>query len=276
MDIEYWELIAKKLSGELSSEEANKFDLWLNSDSANQLKLKEAEHIWKLSGSLKNDFEPNAEKAWLKLQEQIENSEKIKPLSLTRQAWFKIAASIVGLIIIGGLVKYIVNDNNKTKQGLVEVITTDSVKVFYLSDKTRISLNKNSRFTYPENFIDSLRIVTLVGEAFFEVTPNREKPFLVHAYQTETRVLGTSFNIKANEEEDDIQITVVTGKVQVKAIDNTEVDPVKIEAGDQITYNKADASVKKQKSNNTDFMWWKKYNLENEVKQIFKKVKKVI
>lgn len=276
MDIEYWELIAKKLSGELSSEEEKRFIVWLSSDTANQLKLKEAEHIWKVSGSLKNDFEPNAEKAWLKLQGQIENLEKVKPFPLDRSRWFKIAAAIVTVIMIGFLVKYIMNDTNNTKAGIVEVITTDSVKVFYLSDKTRISLNKNSRFTYPENFIDSLRIVTLVGEAFFEVTPNREKPFIVRADQTETRVLGTSFNIKANEDEGDIQVTVVSGKVQVKIVDNTEVEPVKIEAGDQITYNKTDATVKKQKSSNTDFMWWKKYDLENEVKQIFKKVKKGI
>ena len=48
MDIEYWELIAKKLSAELSPEEEKKLTLWLESDKANPLKLKEAEHIWKL------------------------------------------------------------------------------------------------------------------------------------------------------------------------------------------------------------------------------------
>lgn len=275
MDIEYWELIAKKLSGELSFEEEKKFTLWLYSDTTNQLILKEAEYLWKVSGSLKKDFGPNTEKAWRKIKEQIENSEKVKTLSVGGSAWFKIAAAIVAVVMIGFLVKYLVNDIN-TKAGIVEVITTDSVKVFYLSDKTKISLNKSSRFTYPEKFMDSLRIVTLVGEAFFEVTPNLDKPFIVHSDQTQTRVIGTSFNIKAYEDENDIQITVVSGKVQVEMLNNTEFEPLKIEAGDQVFYNKSDGSVKKQKSNNAEFMWWKKYDLKKEVKQIFKKVKKGI
>lgn len=274
MDIEYWELIAKKLSGELSSEEEEKFVFWLKSDIANELKLKEAEHIWKLSGSLKNDFEPNTERAWLKLQEQLTKSEKTK--SFTLPAWFRIAAAIVSVIMIGFIVNYIIKDNRNSTNLIVEVTTTDSIKVFYLSDNTRISLNKNSRFTYPENFIDSIRMTTLEGEAFFEVTPNRTKPFIVHTDQTQTRVLGTSFNVKAYEEEDDVEITVVSGKVQVQIMDDEEIEPVNIEAGDELTYNKTDTSIKKQRSKNSDFMWWKKHDIEKEVKQLFKKVKKGI
>lgn len=276
MSIEHWDLIAKKLSGGLSSEEEKELTFWLNINTKNQHRLKEAENIWKISDSLRNDFEPNTEKAWQKLKEQIENSGKVKPLSVGRPAWLKIAAAIAAVVMISFLVKYIVIDIADTRSGLVEVITTDSVKVFYLSDKTRISLNKHSRFFYPEKFIDSLRIVTLVGEAFFEVEPNRDKPFIIHADQTETRVVGTSFNIKAYEEDEDVQVIVVRGKVKVEIKDNLEVQPVMLEAGDEISYYKKDASVKKQKTKNTDFMWWKKYNIGKEVKQLFKKVKKEI
>lgn len=277
MDIEYWELIAKKFNGELSSAEEKKLTIWLKSDTTNQQRLKEAEHIWKVSGSLISDFEPNTEKAWQTIKEQIENSERIKPLPVHRRIWLKVAAAFVAILIIGFLVKYIVNDvkEDGAKSVLVEVITTDSIKVFYLSDKTRISLNKNSHFTYPENFNDSLRIVTLIGEAFFEVTPNHEKPFIVKAGQTQTRVLGTSFNIKAYEEEEAVQVAVVTGKVRVEIEDNEKVHPMMLEAGDEVVYDKTSASVKKQKSKNTDFMWWKKYSIEKEVKQLFKKVKKI-
>lgn len=276
MDIEYWELIAKKLGGELSSEEEEKFALWLKSDQANELKLKEAEHIWKLSGSIKNDFEPNTEKAWLKLQEQIIKSEKTKPVTSLRPVWFKIAAAVMAIAIIGFIVKYIIKDNVNETTVIVEITTTDSIKVFYLSDNTRISLNKNSRFTYPENFNDSIRMTTLEGEAFFEVTPNSDKPFIIHADQTETRVIGTSFNIKAYEEQENVEVTVVSGKVRVQILDNEEIEAVNIEEGDELTYNKTDTSIKKQKSKDTDFMWWKKQDIEKEIKQLFKKVKKGI
>lgn len=276
MDIKYWELIAKKLSGELSSEEEKQLSLWLNTDSANQEKLKAAEYIWKTSGSLTSDFEPNTEKAWLSLKERIENSGKTKPFPVGRLVWLKIAAAIAVIIMMGFLVKYMVNIKDSTGPVLAEIVTTDSVKVFYLSDKTRISLNKNSRFTYPEKFTDSLRIVSLAGEAFFEVTADSHKPFIIQAGQTKTRVLGTSFNIKAHEKDEDVQVTVVSGKVQLEIENNTETQPVMLDAGDEVFYNKNSASIKKQKSKNTDFMWWKKHNLEREVKQLLKKVKKRI
>lgn len=275
MDIEYWELIAKKLGGEFSSEEEEeKFAFWLKSDKTNELILKEAERIWKLSASLKNDFQPNTERVWLKLQEQLTKSEKTK--SFTLPEWFRVAAAFASAIIIGFILNYIIKDTESITNPVVEVTTTDSIKVFNLSDNTRISLNKNSRFTYPENFNDSIRITTLEGEAFFEVTPNRDKPFIIHTAQTQTRVFGTSFNVKAYEEEDDVEVTVVSGKVQVQILDSEETEPVYIEAGNELIYNKTNTSIKKQKSKNTNFMWWKKHSLEKEVKQLFKKVKKII
>lgn len=273
MKTEYWELIAKKLGGELSSEEEKVFNQWLKSDSLNQQKLKDAEHIWKVSGSLNKDFEPGTEKAWRKLKEQIENGGKIKELSASRLSWLKIAASVAAFVMLGLLVKYIVTDKDELKPVMAEIITTDSATVFSLSDSTRIYLNKNSRLTYPETFTDTLRIVSLTGEAFFEVTSNSQKPFIINAGKTETRVLGTSFNVRAYEEEEDTKVTVVTGKVQVSTKDNTDTQPVILKEGEQVTYNKTNASVTKQKASSRD-MWRKKTNLEKDVKKLFNKGQK--
>src|SRR5690625_6727137 len=59
------------------------------------------------------------------------------------------------------------------------------------------------------------REVILEGEAFFDVVPDPDKPFIVHSENLRTKVLGTSFNIRAFEDEQDIKITVATGKVAV-------------------------------------------------------------
>jgi len=273
MKTEYWDLIAKKLSGELSSEEEKDFNQWLKSNSLNQQKFSEAEHIWKVSGSLNKDFEPNIENAWLKFKNQIENNGKIIALTTTRPIWLKVAASLAIIMMLGFLVKYIVSDKDELKPVMAEIITTDSVKVFYLSDSTRISLNKNSRFTYPEKFTDTLRIVSLTGEAFFEVTPNPQKPFIINAGKTETRVLGTSFNIRAYEEEDDVKVSVITGKVEVAIKDTAQRQPLILKGGEQVSYNKSNASVKKEKANNRD-MWWKKYNPEKDLKKLLNKGQK--
>lgn len=265
MDIEYWELIAKKINDELTFEEEKKFVDWLNSDVKNQLLLKEAEHIWKVSGSLKNSFEPNTEAAWLKLKEQVESSANVKKINFGRSRWLKIAATIVATIMLSFLVKYIVTTKELLHPLIVEVITKDTVKTFYLPDSTCITLNKNSRFTYPENFRDSIRLVSLIGEAFFDVTPNTNQPFIINAGKTETRVVGTSFNIRAYEEEQNIKVNVVTGKVRVKVKEQNQT--VIMEPGEEVIYDKMDVSITKKISKNTDFLLWKELKLKKVVKK---------
>src|SRR5699024_10975476 len=66
----------------------------------------------------------------------------------------------------------------------------------------------------------SLRSVTLTGEAFFDVTKNKDKPFIVNSGELRTKVLGTSFNIRVFEGEQDIRVTVATGRVAVE--ENTD------------------------------------------------------
>lgn len=271
MNTEYWELIAKKLAGELSSEEEKEFEQWLKSDSLNQQRLKEAEYIWKTSGSLNKNFEPDTEQAWLRLKEQVDDG-KIKTLPVSKTLWLKIAAGIAAVVVLGFLIKYLMTERvaDMPLPVMAEIITTDSVKVFYLSDSTRISLNKNSRFTYPEKFTDSVRMVSLAGEAFFEVTPHAIRPFIIEAGKMETRVLGTSFNIRAYEKDEEVKVSVVTGKVQVAIKDTVHRQPLILKEGEQVTYNKTNASVKKQKANNRD-MWWKKFDPEKDLKKLLNK-----
>lgn len=82
-------------------------------------------------------------------------------------------------------------------------------------DGSQVKLNGGSTLRYPETFAEARREVFLEGEAFFEIEPDRSRPFIVYARDTETRVLGTSFNIKAFEGDNDIQIVVAEGRVGV-------------------------------------------------------------
>lgn len=83
-----------------------------------------------------------------------------------------------------------------------------------LSDGTQIKLNSNTAVTFPKSFKNSpVRKVHLDGEAFFEVT-KMNKPFIVYSGEVETRVLGTSFNIR--KDDNNVEVAVVTGKVSVR------------------------------------------------------------
>ena len=84
-----------------------------------------------------------------------------------------------------------------------------------LADGTRVWLNADSRLSYPESFEGKeRREVSLVGEAYFEVAKDAERPFLVKTTQMETRVLGTRFNVRAYPAEE-AQVTLVEGSVEV-------------------------------------------------------------
>jgi transmembrane sensor len=84
-----------------------------------------------------------------------------------------------------------------------------------LPDGTKIWLNAASSITYPTAFTGKERRVTLIGEAYFEVAKNKEKPFYVNVNNTQIRVLGTHFNIEAYNDDIEMTTTLLEGSVQV-------------------------------------------------------------
>ncbi|WP_338840414.1 FecR family protein [Flavobacterium ginsenosidimutans] len=89
-------------------------------------------------------------------------------------------------------------------------------QLVHLPDGSTVLLNDNSTLKYDQNSFDSeTREVTLTGEAFFDIKHNPKKPFIVHTGKIQTRVLGTAFNINAQNSSNNIEVTVARGKVQV-------------------------------------------------------------
>lgn len=85
-----------------------------------------------------------------------------------------------------------------------------------LSDNTVVWLNAGSRLVYPTHFKNKTREVLLIGEAFFEVAKNPEKPFIVKASGIDIRVLGTKFNVSAYAEDNLIQTVLNEGSVAIR------------------------------------------------------------
>jgi ferric-dicitrate binding protein FerR (iron transport regulator) len=84
-----------------------------------------------------------------------------------------------------------------------------------LPDGTRVWLNAESSLRYPTAFSGTERRVVLTGEAYFEVTKNKEKPFIVDAHEMQIRVLGTQFNVNSYGDENSFTTTLVEGSVQI-------------------------------------------------------------
>jgi len=96
-----------------------------------------------------------------------------------------------------------------------------------LSDGTKIHLNSDSKLEYPTVFNDKERRVFLQGEAYFEVTKDENRPFIVSAGSTEIKVLGTEFNVNSRKPES-IKATLVSGSVTVKS---SKIEEVQLKPG---------------------------------------------
>ncbi|MCP2025438.1 ferric-dicitrate binding protein FerR (iron transport regulator) [Flavobacterium sp. HSC-32F16] len=86
-----------------------------------------------------------------------------------------------------------------------------------LSDGTQIWLNAGSFLKYPEEFKGGSREVYLTGEAFFDVAKDKKHPFIIHTDKMDTKVLGTSFNVQAYPDQTTQEVSVLTGRVNVKS-----------------------------------------------------------
>lgn len=111
---------------------------------------------------------------------------------------------------------------NKEPQGMQAVLVPAGQRVqLVLEDGTKVWLNSKSSFTYPTSFGSQTREVQLDGEGFFEVARNEKKPFIVKTKKYDIKVLGTTFNVCAyNNEESLFETSLLSGSVDVMAVDN--------------------------------------------------------
>ena len=167
-------------------------------------------------------------------QEQEETGErifqKINQRIFTRNAntfnfqkkwlWYAFTALLIGLGVYWGVQKFYESEKPQKEEAPViyAQLTTqeNEQKELTLSDGTLITLNENSTLKYPKTFLtEGERKVELVGEAFFEVAKDSLRPFIALAGNIETLVLGTSFNINARPEAQNIEVALVEGQVRI-------------------------------------------------------------
>lgn len=113
-----------------------------------------------------------------------------------------------------GMITYQVAATEVPSQNLLTVPRGGQYKLV-LPDGTKVWLNSESSLKYPTSFTGSERRVVLTGEGYFEVTKNKEKPFIVDAASNSIRVLGTQFNVNSYGDENVFTTTLVEGSVQI-------------------------------------------------------------
>ncbi len=126
--------------------------------------------------------------------------------------------------------------------------------VVHLPDGSMVLLNSNSRLEYPASFGDTAREVVLSGEAYFDIVHLSGRPFLVRTGKLTTRVLGTTFNIRAYPRDKAIEVTVTSGKVQVLK-ENSSVGL--LTDNQQMRYDKGSENCLRQKVDVKPLVAWK-------------------
>ncbi|MDX5397043.1 MAG: FecR domain-containing protein, partial [Hymenobacteraceae bacterium] len=219
---ETWNLLIKHLAGETTAAEAAQVQAWLQESDVNREQYRQLQKLWEESETdIAEAFTPNIDLAWQKVSKRVNlqaTQPAAKPVAkvVPMYQWTLRVAAV--LVLALGAVWFVYRSSEQGmfgNQQLAEQSTTSGQTKVLLADGTQVWLNRNSKLRYPDTFEGNTREVYLEGEAFFDVQRNPEKPFLIHAQQSVTQVLGTSFNVEAYENQPEVKVTVVTGKVSL-------------------------------------------------------------
>ena len=136
------------------------------------------------------------------------------------------------------------------------------VNQVFLADGTRIWINSETHLSVPDIFADNERVVKLNGEAFFEVAKDSKRPFKVELNGQQIEVLGTSFNVRAYPNSNEIETTLQTGRIQLKTASHVTI----IAPGEQAVFNRSARQLTISKVNPQSFSSWKdgRFEFQNE------------
>lgn len=230
----HWEKIAGKLHGELSIEEEAEFSQTMTE----RIHLHEFEKAQKIYENLTKlgSISANARvKSWIKVENGVRNY---------RLRWIKVTLKYAAILVVSFIAGNLLRPTTLTyKEVHFSEITVPfgQMSQLTLSDGTKIWLNSGTTLRYPERFAEDQRVVSIEGEAYFEVAKMPNKPFTVNVADMKVKVLGTSFNLSAYKEDAAISVTLVEGKVAVQ--DNTGNTIALLSPGQKATKNKNETNL---------------------------------
>ena len=127
----------------------------------------------------------------------------------------------------------------------ITVVPRGSKSTIMLPDGSKVILNAASKITYTTDFGWESREISLVGEAYFDVKSNPEKPFTVHTSHLDIQAFGTAFNVKAYPEDRMIETTLEHGELKVNSRNDNSLD-ISLQPKQNVVYYKTDETAPKQ------------------------------
>ena len=262
------QVFGRYLAGDASEQERAEVISWLNESEKNKKEFELHQKIWNQSkigfNSLGADivFKDVLNKIDEHHEKEIAKSLRpTKKVTANNLIWIsKIAASIAVVFAVGYFVLQslesveIIDDQLST---IIKQNPAGQKSKIFLPDGSEVWLNAESSISYPEKFSDSLRTVSLEGEAFFSVVKKPMKPFVVLAGEVSTVVLGTSFNINAYKTEEQTYVALQSGKVKLNFQTEGKEQEMFLEPGEGVSYDRSSRLAVKEAFDYEKLFGWK-------------------
>ncbi|WP_270516601.1 FecR family protein [Sanguibacteroides sp. AM78-02pH3A] len=237
-----YELITKFFNKRHDPDIETKIQRWLIEGEHTRPKNRVLSHIWEqIDGKANAAVYQSLKEVNTKIGMRSSRGRSLR--HLTR----RVAAVLVPLFVLTGILIY-----QSSQIKTIEVITlAGEQKEIKLPDGSTVWLNACGKISYPEKFNDTLRRVTLTGEAYFSVVRSEYKRFEVSTKDISVEVLGTQFNVKAYPEDTSITTTLISGKVAVSLPEEKYM----LRPNQKLVYNTVDKNTSIQEVSNNPAYW---------------------
>lgn len=228
------EIIAKEFAGETDAAEQSLLLAWTKESKENRQYFDKLQRVWDTAAQARpqSSRRIDTEAALQKVKMQLHNQPGAAPRGRTISMGFWMRAAAAMIVVAGA---FFLLRPKPDSASVVIAANPGAVLTDTLSDGSVVTLNRNSGLTVASSFNKKERRMKLRGEAYFEVSSNPERPFVVEVQELEIKVVGTAFNVDNTTNPDEVIVTVIHGKVLV----HDQVQQILLTAGEQAIYNRS-------------------------------------
>lgn len=239
---------------------SNEITEWLNASEANQMTYRSIRDVWHVAANAPKPFKPDRTAAWEKVRKQIRTKKSLRPL-------YRRMTQYAAAILIAAICVWMGSELDHSKQlGFSEISSPTGHKTkVMLPDSSTVLLNSGSKIRYGNDYNARNRIVELQGEGYFDIRKNSSKQFVVHTSHIDVKVFGTSFNVKAYQDEPNVEVGLKSGLVGIEGMD---IKPVRINPGELAVLNKQNMSLHIEKTDIELISSWTRNELVFEEKTL--------
>lgn len=219
------ELLYRYFNDEATSSEIGQIESWLSEDPSHQREYDAAHMLFNAMVLQGEEYPAKA----------VRKTGKVRAWVRTAMRIAAVLALVAGAGYSGSLIRQEAVYRELSAMNNVVDVPTGQRMSLTLPDGTEICLNGGSRLEYPVVFDRKCRKVGLSGEAFLTVAHDEAHPFVVETFASKVEVLGTEFNVYADEEEGEFSTTLLKGKVKVSTLGD-EYDQVTLNPDEKVEF----------------------------------------